>query len=346
MAKAKKLPSGNWRVLVFSHRDTNGKRIYESFTAPTKQEAEMLAAKFANDNERKRSQDLTVKEAVQNYINSNAGVLSPATIYGYTKDMNRMECIHNLRIRKLTSDNIQFLIQNLIEKGLSPKTIKNTYGTLRSSLTFSGIEKNFMIHLPSAPKKSKIAPENDQVVALYNNASDKMKIAIALAAYQGLRRGEIASIKYKDIKGNTINIHSDIVWGIDNKWHYKDVPKSDASNRTIYLSETLLKLIGTGKPDDYILGINPNTIGENYRRLKKRLGIDIRFHDLRHYFASLAVVLGIPDIYTANLGGWRNGSKVLKEVYQNNISSINEGYAKKINASFEELCNTKCNTAK
>ena len=65
MAKAKKLPSGNWRCRVYSHTDYRGKKIYESFTASTKQQAEMLAAQFANQIDRKRVDDLTVKESVE-----------------------------------------------------------------------------------------------------------------------------------------------------------------------------------------------------------------------------------------------------------------------------------------
>ena len=62
MAKARKLPSGNWNCKAYSHseplynldgspamlpdgtQDTH--RIYESFTAPTRKEAEFLAAEF------------------------------------------------------------------------------------------------------------------------------------------------------------------------------------------------------------------------------------------------------------------------------------------------------------
>lgn len=115
------------------------------------------------------------------------------------------------------------------------------------------------------------------------------------------------------------------------------MPKTDASNRIIYLPQQLLDLIGTGHPDQYILGIYPNTIGENFIRLKKKLGIDIRFHDLRHYFASLAVILNIPDTYTVSLGGWHNNSSVLKEVYQGNIVSMSEAYANRINEQFENM---------
>ena len=338
MATAKKLPSGNYRVRVYSHTTPDGKKHYESFTASTKAEAEMMASKFANDNDRKRSDDITVKEAVKSYIESNAETLSPATIYGYTNDSKRLECIGNVRIRKITSKDVQGLINDLARQGFSPKTIRNTYGTLRSALTFAGVDQNFMIHLPSVAKKPKASPESDQITELYNNASDKMKIAIALAAFHSLRRGEIAALKFGDIKSNQLTIHADMVYGVDNKWHYKDVPKTDASNRTVYLPQELLDLIGTGPANEYILGIQPNTIGQNFIKLKKRLGITgMTFHDLRHYFASLAQVLNIPDTYTASLGGWRNNSPVLKEVYQGNITSMSEAYANRINDQYRSM---------
>ena len=39
MATPKKLPSGKWRVQVFSHMD-GGRKVYKSFTASTKAERE------------------------------------------------------------------------------------------------------------------------------------------------------------------------------------------------------------------------------------------------------------------------------------------------------------------
>ena len=45
----KETPSGQWRTLAYSHTETidgKQKRIYESFTAPTKKEAEYMAAEF------------------------------------------------------------------------------------------------------------------------------------------------------------------------------------------------------------------------------------------------------------------------------------------------------------
>ena len=46
MAKAKKLPSGSWRARAYSYTDADGKKHYESFTAPTRAEAELKASEF------------------------------------------------------------------------------------------------------------------------------------------------------------------------------------------------------------------------------------------------------------------------------------------------------------
>lgn len=336
MPKANKLPSGNWRARVYSHTSADGKKHYESFTAGTKQEAEMLAAKFAKDNDRKRTANLTVKEAMQGYIDANKNTLSPTTIYGYTKDAQRIDIIGNVRIRKISSSDVQALISNLVEKGLSPKTIKNTYGTLRSALVFYGIEKRFMVHLPAERKKPLKSPENCHIKALYESANPKLKKAILLGCLS-LRRGEICALKYGDIQGNTIFVHADMVKGISDEWIYKEVPKTAASYRMIYLPDFLLDMIGSGHPDEFIIDLKPSGISSEYRRLRLKLGLNITFHQLRHYFASIAKVLDIPDNYAANLGGWRNGSKVLQDVYQNNIVSMNEIYAHKINKHLEGL---------
>lgn len=336
MATAKRLPSGKWRCLVYSHKDADGKRHYESFTASTKREAEMLAAQFSNDNDRKRSLDLTVQEAVRQYIDSNSAVLSPSTLRGYEMDLKRMNQIHSIRIQKLTSVDIQNFVSELSGTH-APKTVKNTYALLMSALVFCGIEKKYHIHLPTIPKKPKNAPEDEQIVALYNKASPKMKTAIMLAAFHSLRRGEICGLKYKDLDGNILHVHSDIVRG-PHGWIHKETPKTDQSNRDIYLDDEELKVIGSGAPEEYIVPIRPSTVNKDFSTLRKKVGLEqLRFHDLRGYFASIAVAIGIPDIYTSHLGGWRENSSVLKEHYQKPIVSINEGYARKMNDHFRKI---------
>lgn len=337
MPKAKKLPSGSWRVQVYTHTDSYGKKHRESFTASTKAEAEMLAAQFMNDTDRARTADVTVKEAVESYISSNTEVLSPSTIDGYNKDKKRFEPIDNLKIRKLTSQDIQLFLSDLTAKGLAPKTVKNTWGLLRSSLTFMGVTKDFAIHLPSNHKKPVYAPSEQEIQVLYDQSKLKMKKAIMLGCHS-LRRGEVSALKYGDLNGNTLLVHSDMVRSADGKdWVIKPTPKTSDSYREVHLSDEEVKLLGSGAPDEYIVGLVPSSIGTNFYNVCKRNNITMHFHELRGYYASIAVVLKVPDIYTSMMGGWKKNSSVLKEHYQKPIVSIKDGYANKINEHLDKI---------
>ena len=68
MAKAKKLPSGQWRALVYDYTDASGKRHYESFTAETKKEAEFQAAQFAYTKKERIKTVIPFAEAMKNCI--------------------------------------------------------------------------------------------------------------------------------------------------------------------------------------------------------------------------------------------------------------------------------------
>ena len=75
MAKAKKLPSGSWRVNQYVGKDENGKRIYKSFTASTKKEAEFIAAEYVmKARHSKVPQNITLGEAMERYIESKSNI--------------------------------------------------------------------------------------------------------------------------------------------------------------------------------------------------------------------------------------------------------------------------------
>lgn len=80
MANARKLPSGSWRVRISAGK-RNGKYIYESFTAPTKREAERMAAEWAMERE-SRPESMTVESAIDKYIMLKEPRLSPSTYGG------------------------------------------------------------------------------------------------------------------------------------------------------------------------------------------------------------------------------------------------------------------------
>ena len=337
MATARKLPSGKWRVLVFDGM-VDGKKKYKSITGDTKGDAEMKARQYLNDPSRKAgSSDVTVKDAIERYISSKTNVLSPATIRGYRQmQRTRYDSINDVSIYKLDSEKMQKYISS-ISADASAKSVSNAYGLLSSSVAMFRPDAVFRITLPKKARKRQNAPSDGDVQKLYESANEKLRICIALAAFGSMRRGEICALKHGDVNGCCISVHADMVANEDNKFEYKDMPKTSDSIRDVLLPQNVIDMLGTGEPDDFIFSFNPNWITKNFILLRNSVGISIRFHDLRHYYASIGAALNIPDIYTARFGGWRPNSPVMKEVYQNNMQAAEMLYSEKMNAHFSSI---------
>lgn len=341
MEKAKQLPSGTWRIRVYVRKEADGKKVYKTFTASSKAEVELKAAQFANSPDRVSPDNITVKDAIERYIEGNEAELSPSTVRGYIKDLRALQPLHHIKIKKLRSHDIQMYIKEQQLDGKSPKSITNRCSLLKKALKYNHIDvTQFDIKLPKVKIKKGYAPASEDVAKLYEAANRKMKICIFLAAKHSLRRGEIPALTYGDLEGNRLHIHADIVQDKDNKWIYKDHPKTDESNRFVYLSDEELKLIGTGFPNQPIVDIVPSSIGTSYYNLKKKLGLmHIRFHDFRVYFASASAAANIPERYAASMGGWKEGSTVLRDHYRKPIKTMEEKYAMKLNQKMDEYFN-------
>lgn len=336
MAKAKKLPSGNWRVNAYSHTDENGKQHRVSFTAPTKAEAEMKAAQYANSKKRLSYTDLTVGEAIDRYITAKEAVLSPSTIRGYDRmRKNDYKFIEKKRIKNLSSEDMQLFVSNLAQTK-SPKSVRNAYGLLTASIALYAPDMHFNVTLPAKQKKRPVSPTDDAIRALYDAAYPRLKLCISFAMC-GIRRGEMCAFTYEDLSNGIIHIDKDMVKDKYGQWIIKPRPKTEDSDRYVTLPPFVLDQIGQGT--GRIITITPNSITRQFIKYRNKLGLSLTFHDIRHYFASSASVLGIPDIYTADMGGWNRNSSAMKSIYQNNITSMSEYYANKMNNHLTKIIN-------
>ena len=139
MSEAKKLPSGRWRNQLYVGKDSTGKRLYESFTADTKKEADRLAANRARELElgvqKARIPALmTVGEAIDTYIDTNENVLAPKTIREYRGYRDRYFAgIMRTRIRDLTNLTAQTEI-NAQARAYAPKTVRNAWGLVLAAI--------------------------------------------------------------------------------------------------------------------------------------------------------------------------------------------------------------------
>ena len=309
MAKATKLPSGNWRVLVYA----NGHR--KSFTAPTKKEAEYQASQWLMSET--TTDDDTIKNAIERFISNRTAVNSPSTITGYrSMQRNCYSEIENMRISKVRSEDIQKFV-NELSKDHSPKYVRNAYGLLRASIIALNPDKAINVRLPQNKVTEYRIPTDNDIKILLDNADKELRLAIMLASMGTLREGEICALMYEDIKKNTIHIHQNMIRS-GKEYVIKDIPKTESSDRYVTYPNKVIKEIGKG--EGLIMSSNPLAISSRYRRLVKRLNLDIstRFHDLRHYAASIMHAMGIPDQYIMEVGGWKSDT-VLKAVYRNTL---------------------------
>lgn len=339
MATAKKQPSGMWKCRAYSHTTPDGHKHYRAFTAATKQEAEQMAAKFSGTADRFQRADITVLEAIKGYIDAKENVLSPSTIYAYrVMQRNAYNDIGTVKIRRLTSDRVQMFISNIAAEK-SAKYVRNIYALLTSSVALYAPDITWRITLPKKEIKRPHAPSDDDIKALMDIADDWLKTCIALSAFGSLRRGEVAALRFQDLDGNILHVHADIVRGNNGKWVRKESPKTSDSYRDVPLPKQVLDLIGSGEPDDPIIPDldSPNRITDQFTKIRKQLGLTIRFHDLRHYYASISAALGIPQSYTERIGGWHPGSPIMREIYTNPIAQFEETFARKLVAHFDGI---------
>ena len=323
MATAKKQKSGKWMCQVFTgytYKDGKRKREYKAFTADTKREAEFLATQFLIKKEEEQTKSITVGEAISRYITTKESVLSPSTIKGY-RQMEKIwyKDIADVLLGDLTRETLQIWISDLTKEH-SPKSVNNAYSLLRPAIKmFSDV--NLTVTLPERRPLEYRLPTQDELKMLLDMAKGRryLRLAIMLAAYCSLRRGEIMALEYEDIdhKAKTIHVKSDIVEGDDGRWH-KKMPKDKYSIRSVPAPQFVLDEIGTGKGT--IFNCSPHYPTKEFKRLATKAGMpEMRFHDLRHFYASYLHAQGIPDAYIEKFGGWSPGSPVMKRIYRGTI---------------------------
>ena len=342
MQKAKKLPSGNWRIQVFLGRDENGKKIIKSITANSKRDCEYKAAMFISNREAalNKTESLTVKQGIRYYIDTKEGTLSPSTIKGYMTHYRRhYTFIEDIKLADLNQSIVQSWISSLA-KTLSPKSVSNAYGLFVAMLNYLEVKICLSnVKLPQKIQNDITVPTNAEVKKIldYFKGNNKdMYIACLLAAEGTLRRGEICALTAADVdkSNNTISVHRSKVMDKNNSWIIKDVPKNDSSNRVIQLPAEVIALL---PKSGYIVKTSPSHITRIYANTIKKLGLPhSRFHDLRHYAASIMHAIGIPDVYIMKRGGWSN-DKTLKAIYRNELSDFDKQYTEMTNNYFSSI---------
>ena len=315
MATAKKLPSGNYRCRA-SITDENGNRVTQSFTAETARKAETLASMW-QEGMLQRSREtathgITLGDAIDSYIETcRCAGMSPSTILNYKSARNNaFPLLISKRIGAITVQDIQRQL-NARSKTCKPKTLHNNLNLLSATLKQHGIKLDYdALRIAHQEREEMQIPSDEQITALLRAASgdDDLYISILLAAVMGLRRSEICALDWKSIDllpdgTATLTIDKALVPDDNGGYSVKGTKTSAGTRRLAIPAAVLAELKRRRSLRPALVNITPNAITSRYERMTRSLGIPGRFHDLRHYHASVMIREGVPEKYiVADMG--------------------------------------------
>ena len=238
--------------------------------------------------------------------------------------------IGNIKLKKLTTRHLQKLYKELLEsgrihivknqdKGLSTTTVHSVHLMLHCALD-RAVKERLIPRNPCedciVPKlrklEMKILPPED--MKTYLNAAEARGLLpmFYLELVSGLRKGELVALRWDDLdtQNRTISVSKQYIKNPNGELTLSR-PKTETSVRQVSIPQTAVDLLiqeHEKHPDNPYLFPSPVT-GEMYypdsvvnlhKKILKDAGLEyIRFHDLRHTFATTALQNGV-DIKTVS----------------------------------------------
>jgi len=350
---------GRWRGRVELPRGRDGKRKKKEFYGDTnlsdsKQEKELWsrvnALQYEIDNNLYMNEsDLTLEEYFKEWYKVYTVDLAETTreLYKIYVDKHIIPSeLGKLKIKKILPIQLQEFY-NLKSESLSGKSVAKLHSFI--NLALKDAMKNRMIKYNpcdgvNKPKSKKFKPpiyseENfNKLIMITKGTFDE--VCILLAGVCGLRRGEIFGLRLRDIdfKECRISIVETMV-RMNGKWIIKP-PKSETSQRNIKIPEfvvlvikeylTTLKTV----PERICAEYKPSSYSHHFKDLLYNNKLPhIRFHDLRHFNATLMMRYGVPDkIASGRLG--HSQVQVTREIYQHVLPSMDDEASSTIEGIF------------
>ena len=232
-------------------------------------------------------------------------------------------------------------------KALSDRTVHMIHQSCRSALERAVDDGLININpadgtkLPKdTAKEMKILKSDEIARFLYQAKEEGYYELFLLELMTGMRRGEILALKWSDLdlKTGELKIERQVRGGVIS------VPKTKSSIRTVILPTELLKVLKEYKktvnsewifpsPKDSRKTRNPSAVRKRLQIILDRANCKrVRFHDLRHTFATMALEYGM-DVKTLSAAIGHTSAKTTLNVYSHITDTMREQAAVKIDRS-------------
>ena len=308
--KVRKMIKGKTYVLKFENK-------------PSKRQLRLALLEKIKDNQPTTTQNITLKDAITDYINNKSNVLSPSTLRGYTNILHILSIdILKKNIYDLATNDLQKIINDYTNIK-SYKTIKNYLCLINATLNYYDINIKTKLTYPKKKVKAIYIPTDKDIKLITDELRHtKYYIFFRLCLY-GLRVSEILALKIDDLDTNgNLNINKAMVQDVKNKWCIKGT-KTEYSKRVIKIDNELTTQILNQK---YFFTHTYKQFYYYFKATLKKLNINyFNPHKLRHYMATKLHSMNIPSKYIQAIGGWSN-DYILTNIYTHTLPNQLNNY--------------------
>lgn len=271
-----------------------------------------------------------LRQWLEGYVKTNC---SPRTLDGYQSIIERhlVPALGQVQLKNLHPQMIQAYYGKAGET-LSKRTVHHQHRVLSQALKWAvrqgylGRNPAELVDPPSPRNKPMRTLAPGEVELLLEKAQGSYNYPVIYTALStGLRQGELLGLRWRDIDLDMLSISvSQVLYKRKGVCEFKE-PKTSHSRRRVAMTPKLaafLREYRAGREslfwqlgqlltlDSLVFGsaegkpLDPGVLSHDFARIAKRAGLKgVRFHDLRHTFASLMLLKGAkPKVISEALG--------------------------------------------
>lgn len=327
-----------WEARIVAGHKKDGSPIYKYVSGRTQKEAyeklRELITEYRNVELTEDSQ-ITVEEWMQKWMDEYMLFSIREQTWKSYESVIRLYIIPNLgnkKVASLTTSVVQKFYNKLLSEGKSGSLVRDAHLILHQAMDVA-VKENIIAKNPTSGAKTpkvEYKPKNilnETQLEMFMDAIKQDELWYDFFYTEittGLRRGELCGLKWCDFNETTGQLNVVRTVNTHKGGGLKTgETKTQKGTRTIYLPPSTVKLLSERKPKvssewifpnfyDNSKPINPATAYSRLKTILKKAGLpSIRFHDLRHTFATHALSSGVDARTLSGILGHTNASFTL-----------------------------------
>jgi integrase len=360
----------NWQTIYWMPPDPiTGKRSRKSFTARTKKEVFALRDAFRQRVEHGldvAGAESTLGEYFEQWLSEHASrSVSQRTLVVYQQTGRVfVATIADVRLENLRAQHIERALRIYLDTGASNRTASKHLTVLKQALKHA-VRLQLIPNNPADAiakprpehREMQIADADTRRLLLDGCADEDFRRLIYVAVHTGLRAGELLGLKWSDINWERSTLQ---VVRARNEFTESGFgePKTAAGRRSVMLSEEAIQVLrghrhaqreawiaqGSSWTADALVFSRRDGTPENVRNNAKKWGAlcrkvgigGLRFHDLRHTSATIALEGGVhPKVVQERLG--HSTISITLDTYSHVLPAMQEDAARRIGDAMGDL---------